>query len=264
MLSPKVFFLLHYVGADTHFIPDIEAEPKDDAAPVVENVALSTALKAFSSLTREQKAALSKTLEGFVACLAPSDTDVHANPHARTVITEAAWENRANWGRDEWNAWETWGWYRQFCRAVSCSFSYASHIMICAHFLIFGWTVLPVFARVLNHTIHSVVCQVRTQEGRCSGFTEDGVEYRYRPGGLIFLRRMRCAALLQAYRGPADYVYLLIVYTGCPEIILVDASVPSAAGVRTLEFVTILRSLNKLLLTRLANYTGSRVRGAHT
>ncbi|KJA21655.1 hypothetical protein HYPSUDRAFT_165386 [Hypholoma sublateritium FD-334 SS-4] len=98
---------------------DIEAEPKDDAAPVVENVALSTALKAFSSLTREQKAALSRTLEGFVACLAPSDTDAHANPHARTVITEAAWENRANWGRDEWNAWETWGWYRQFCRAYS-------------------------------------------------------------------------------------------------------------------------------------------------
>ena len=105
-------------------------EPKDDAAPVVVNAALSTALKAFRSLTREQKAALSRTLEGFVACLAPSDSDAHANPHARTVITEEAWENRANWGRDEWNAWETWGWYRQFCRAVSL-FSCTLHGYLC-------------------------------------------------------------------------------------------------------------------------------------
>jgi nuclear cap-binding protein subunit 1 len=35
------------------------------------------------------------------------------------VITEKAWHNRANWGNDEWDAWETWCWYRQFCRAVS-------------------------------------------------------------------------------------------------------------------------------------------------
>ena len=89
--------------------------------PQVDNPALTTALKAVSSLTNEQKAALSRTLEGFVSCLAPSPTDPHPNPHARTVISEAAWDNRANWGRDEWNAWETWGWYRQFCRAVSLS-----------------------------------------------------------------------------------------------------------------------------------------------
>jgi len=90
-------------------------------APHVDNPALTTALKAFSSLTKEQRTALSRTLEGFVACLAPSASDSHANPHARTVITEEAWNNRANWERDEWNAWETWGWYRQFCRAVSFS-----------------------------------------------------------------------------------------------------------------------------------------------
>jgi nuclear cap-binding protein subunit 1 len=70
----------------------------------VDNPALTTALKAVSSLTREQKAALSRTLERFVSCLAPSATDPHPNPHARTVISEGAWDNRANWDRDEWNA----------------------------------------------------------------------------------------------------------------------------------------------------------------
>lgn len=93
----------------------------------MDNPALTTALKAFTSLTREQKAALSRTLEGFVSSLAPSATDSNPNPHSRTVITEMAWHNRANWGKDEWNAWETWGWYRQFCRAVS----YMRYISTC-------------------------------------------------------------------------------------------------------------------------------------
>lgn len=94
----------------------------EDEATIVDNPALVTALKAFTSLTKEQKAALSRTLEGFVSCLAPSETDSNPNPHARTVITENAWHNRASWGKDEWNAWETWGWYRQFCRAVRVFF----------------------------------------------------------------------------------------------------------------------------------------------
>ncbi|KAG6919498.1 hypothetical protein DXG01_005087 [Tephrocybe rancida] len=104
------------VDADTK--PDgAEAEAEEEAA--VENPALTTALKALDSLTAEQKAALSRTLEGFVTCLAPVAADANPNPHARTVITEQAWHNRANWDNDEWNAWETWGWYRQFCRAYS-------------------------------------------------------------------------------------------------------------------------------------------------
>ncbi|KAF8966447.1 MIF4G like-domain-containing protein [Flammula alnicola] len=103
---------------------DVDAEPKEideakEEAPPVDNPILTTALKAFSSLSKEQKTALSRTLEGFVACLAPSSTAPHANPQSRTVTTEEAWENRANWERDEWNAWETWGWYRQFCRLYS-------------------------------------------------------------------------------------------------------------------------------------------------
>ncbi|KAJ3496811.1 hypothetical protein NLJ89_g10434 [Agrocybe chaxingu] len=101
---------------------EVDAEPKDDAetaAPVVDSPQLTTALRAFSSLTKEQKTVLSRTLEGFVSSLAPSESSPYPNPHARTVIIEEAWSNRANWGRDEWNAWETWGWYRQFCRAYS-------------------------------------------------------------------------------------------------------------------------------------------------
>jgi len=35
------------------------------------------------------------------------------------VISVEAWQNRDAWGRDEWNTWETWGWYRQFVRVVS-------------------------------------------------------------------------------------------------------------------------------------------------
>ena len=76
------------------------------------------ALKAFTSLTREQKAALARTLDGFITCLVPPPGAAVPNPHTKTVISEHAWQNRANWGSEEWNAWETWGWYRHFCRLV--------------------------------------------------------------------------------------------------------------------------------------------------
>ena len=80
-----------------------------------ESPALTTALKAFSILTREQKAVLSRTLEGFVDSLAPA---TNPNPNASSVATENSWHNRANWSEAEWVAWETWGWYRHFCRMV--------------------------------------------------------------------------------------------------------------------------------------------------
>ncbi|KAF8632011.1 hypothetical protein AX17_004954 [Amanita inopinata Kibby_2008] len=97
---------------------DADAKPEDDS-PTVDNPALNTALKALSVLTQEQKAVLSRALEGFVAHLAPSSSDHRANPATRTVITDQAWANRADWGSDEWTAWEAWGWYRQFCRVYS-------------------------------------------------------------------------------------------------------------------------------------------------
>ncbi|KAH7924822.1 hypothetical protein BV22DRAFT_1105259 [Leucogyrophana mollusca] len=108
-------------GADVSAMEvDADVKPiQQDDVPAVESPQLVTALKAFASLTREQKGALSRTIEGFVSCLAPSPSDPHQNPHAQKVVTEDAWENRASWGADEWNTWETWGWYRHFCRMYS-------------------------------------------------------------------------------------------------------------------------------------------------
>jgi len=105
-------------GVDVNLM-EVDVDVKYDETPAVDNPALTTALKAFASLTREQKTALSRTLDGFIACLAPSPTDPNPNPYSRDVLTETAWQNRVNWGSDEWNAWETWSWYRHFCRAYS-------------------------------------------------------------------------------------------------------------------------------------------------
>lgn len=81
----------------------------------MESPALVTALKAFATLTREQKAALSKTLDGFVDCLA---SNAKENPNATYVIDETSWSDRNSWNEDQWLTWETWGWYRHFCRLV--------------------------------------------------------------------------------------------------------------------------------------------------
>lgn len=92
-------------------------EIEDLEGPAVDNPALTTALKAYSSLVKEQKGTLSKALEGFVNCIAPSSGG-SANPRTKDVITEAAWHNRVNWEREEWQAWETWSWYKHFARTV--------------------------------------------------------------------------------------------------------------------------------------------------
>ncbi|KAJ7477220.1 MIF4G like-domain-containing protein [Mycena galericulata] len=105
-------------GADGN-VMDVDAEEKADESPAVDSPALTTALKAFASLTREQKGAMSRTLDGFVSCLAPGASDSNPNPHSRVVISEEGWNARAEWEKDQWNAWETWGWYRQFCRSYA-------------------------------------------------------------------------------------------------------------------------------------------------
>lgn len=63
------------------------------------------------TLTREQRGVLSKTLNEFVNILG-------GTAH---ILTESSWFNRANWSDTEWDAWETWGWYRNFCRLVCCT-----------------------------------------------------------------------------------------------------------------------------------------------
>ncbi|KAI0699826.1 cap binding protein 80-PB [Cytidiella melzeri] len=92
---------------------EVDAETKPE---IEESPALSTALKAFSILTREQKMVLSRALDGFVDCLASAS---NPNPNARNIVAENAWHNRANWSEAEWVALETWGWYRHFCRLYS-------------------------------------------------------------------------------------------------------------------------------------------------
>ncbi|GJE84805.1 MIF4G like-domain-containing protein [Phanerochaete sordida] len=98
---------------DTEVKPDVPEVPE---VPEPESPALTTALKAFATLTREQKAALSRTLDGFVDCLASA---TNPNPTAKTVISENGWHNRANWSEADWVTWGTWGWYRHFCRLYS-------------------------------------------------------------------------------------------------------------------------------------------------
>lgn len=82
-----------------------------DEAIVEDSPALTTALKGYSTLTQDQKATLVRVLSSFVEALGSS----------HVIINESAWNQRSHWGQKEWNMWETWGWYRQFLRAVSAA-----------------------------------------------------------------------------------------------------------------------------------------------
>ena len=108
--------------------------------PVPESAALTTALKAFATLTREQKSALSRALDGFVDCLV---AQTNPNVRAGEVIQEKSWHNRVNWDEKEWLTWETWGWYRHFCRLVSPAIEVSTY-QLCSLSL----TVLTVFAQL--------------------------------------------------------------------------------------------------------------------
>ena len=74
-------------------------------------------MNTFNILAREEKAALSRSFEGFVDCLAVDAVLARAGE----VISEHAWHNRANWENEAWEMWETWGWYHHWVRTVSLS-----------------------------------------------------------------------------------------------------------------------------------------------
>lgn len=59
--------------------------------------------------------AFAKTLEGFVTALTSSSV----SSEALNVLTEEEWDDRKNWSREQWEYWQTWGWFRQFARYVS-------------------------------------------------------------------------------------------------------------------------------------------------
>ncbi|KAF9643748.1 hypothetical protein BDM02DRAFT_3181735 [Thelephora ganbajun] len=91
-------------GASNGASMEVDADAKPDDH--VESPALTTAVKAFDSLTREQKSVLSRILDGFAACLVPFPSEPNKSEYAREVVQEN-------------NAWETWGWYRHFCGSYS-------------------------------------------------------------------------------------------------------------------------------------------------
>lgn len=88
-----------YAMADN---PDAFAAP----APVVDSPALTNALKALATLTKEQKSSLTAALTGFCRTLVYS-------PEA------TSWEERTEWTDAAWASWETWGWFRHFCTFYS-------------------------------------------------------------------------------------------------------------------------------------------------
>ncbi|KAH8074940.1 MIF4G like-domain-containing protein [Cristinia sonorae] len=92
---------------------DIEDAKPD---PVVESPALASAVKALASLTREQEAALTQTVDGFFRCLVTPGT---SSPATRDVITTTVWDNRNSWAEAEWLSWETWAWYIHLCRTYA-------------------------------------------------------------------------------------------------------------------------------------------------
>lgn len=87
-------------GMDVDDMPAKVDEVTDDSEE------LRKQIRAHSILVADQKAVLSRTMEGFVTVL--SDTD--------SVLTEESWNNRASWSKKEWETFESWGWFRHFTR----------------------------------------------------------------------------------------------------------------------------------------------------
>ncbi|KAG8833852.1 hypothetical protein FRC17_009969 [Serendipita sp. 399] len=82
---------------------------KAEEEPVEESTDLQKQTRAHQILVAEQKAVLSRAVEGFVTVI--NDTD--------EVISEAAWEERSSWTKKQWDAVETWGWFRHFTRSYA-------------------------------------------------------------------------------------------------------------------------------------------------
>ncbi|KAG8935874.1 hypothetical protein FRC02_005873 [Tulasnella sp. 418] len=87
---------------------DVETSVPEDS---VQSQALSAALKAHATLTRDQKAALLQALDGFISAL--------GSPGTKICEHLESWSSRETWEQEEWESWETYGWYRQFCREFS-------------------------------------------------------------------------------------------------------------------------------------------------
>ena len=118
-----------------------------DVVPAGESPQLTSAIRASNVLTREQKSALARTLDGFVDYLAAESS----SPQVGDVISEHAWHNRANWEDDAWEIWETWGWFRHWGRTVSELYSaVALYTQRFSH-------IMPGFTAIFTSTLHSLL-----------------------------------------------------------------------------------------------------------
>jgi nuclear cap-binding protein subunit 1 len=82
---------------------NLSSEPTEESADMQKQT------RAHQILVAEQKAVLSRAVEGFVTVLSSTDD----------YISEEAWNNRSSWTKTQWDAIETWGWFRHFTRNVS-------------------------------------------------------------------------------------------------------------------------------------------------
>ena len=94
-----------YIDFDSFFVR--LAEPEEESAE------LQKAKRAHGMLVGDQKAVLARVMEGFATVLGVTDE----------FVSSEGWKNRGSWGKREWEIWETWGWYRHFCREVSLNLS---------------------------------------------------------------------------------------------------------------------------------------------
>jgi MIF4G like len=77
--------------------------------PVEDSVELQKTTRAHQILVADQKSVFSRAVDGFVTVLDKTDS----------YLSEEAWNSRSSWTKNEWEAMETWGWFRHFCRNVS-------------------------------------------------------------------------------------------------------------------------------------------------
>jgi nuclear cap-binding protein subunit 1 len=77
--------------------------------PAEDSVELQKQTRAHGILVADQKSVFSRAVDGFVTVLGNTDS----------YLSEEAWNGRSAWSKKEWEAVETWGWFRHFCRNVS-------------------------------------------------------------------------------------------------------------------------------------------------
>lgn len=109
------YISLDAIIPNQHIVTSLARDLESSHKAVAEN--LANAVKAYTVLTREQKTALARVLEGFVTALASN-----AASTTLSILTADGWADRGEWTQGQWECWETWGWYRHFSRYVSLLF----------------------------------------------------------------------------------------------------------------------------------------------